>query len=471
MTHQPARILVVDDEADMVETCRRILARRGHDVVTASCAETAEELLAHGAYDLLIADVVMPGRDGLELARRARARVPDLPVLIITAHATVESAMSATRDGAFDYIPKPFTMEELETATERALESRQARDNHAARQSQADAALDFRPLVGASPPMLAMAALLRKVCLTDASVLVSGESGTGKELVARLIHANGRRRQRRFVPLDCAAMPETLLESELFGAERGAYTGADSMRVGLVEYADGGTLFLDELANLPIATQAKLLRLLQERSFRRVGGTREVVVDIRVIAATHCDLRDLVRAGRFREDLYYRLNVVAVALPPLRDRHGDVRTLSQHFVTELAAASGRPVRGVSSAAMMVLERHTWPGNVRELRNVIEHAVSMTESSQLMPADLPPLLTGGAPASDCGESFRGARRRALAEFEAAYIRGLLQESGGNVSRAAERADMKRTVLHRLLARHGIDPQVYRPRSTHATRGEQ
>ncbi len=465
MNQAPSRILVVDDEIDMLSTCRKILARRGYLVETTPSSDEAQSLLAGNPFDLLIADLVMPGKDGLELARLARGRDPRLAVLIITAHATIESALRATREGAFDYIPKPFTMEQLEVAVERALEFRRLRDENAALRRQLEATLDFSRLVGASPAMQQLLDLVRKVADTDTNLVIAGESGAGKELVARLIHANSRRRARHFVPLDCAALPETLLESELFGAERGAYTGAATTRVGLTEHAEGGTLFLDEIANLTLPVQAKLLRVLQERVVRRLGSTREIPVDVRVVVATNQDLERLVREGRLREDLYYRLSVVLIPIPPLRHRAGDIPLLSQHFVNEFAKRSGRNVRGISAAAMMLLERYSWPGNVRELRNVIERAVSLTESNQVMPADLPLSLAELGTGPVRSGAFRAAKRCAVAEFEVAYLRALLEESGGNISLAAARAGLKRTALHRLLARHGLDANAFRRTGPH------
>jgi len=463
MNHQPgARILIVDDEADMLETCRRILVRHLYDVRAARSPEEAERLLAEGPVDLLIADLVMPGKDGLELARLARQRDPRIGVLIITAHATIESALQATREGAFDYIPKPFTMEQLEVAVERGLEARRLREENAALRRQLEGTFDLGNIVGASPAMQNLVDLLRKIADTQANILIMGESGTGKELVARSIHANSRRRQRPFVPLDCGALPETLLESELFGAERGAYTGAEASRAGLVEHADGGTLFLDEIGNLPLSMQVKLLRVIQERTVRRLGGLHQVAVDIRVVAASNQELSRLVREGRFREDLFYRLNVVSVTLPRLREREGDVRLLAQHFVTEFAERSVKKVRGLSSAALLILERYDWPGHVRELRNVIERAVSLAESNQVMPADLPAYLTEGPQGAPLFGPFRSAKLHAVTEFERTYLRVLLEQCGGNISRAAARAGLRRTALHRLLTRHGLDARAFRSR---------
>jgi DNA-binding NtrC family response regulator len=453
-------ILVVDDEVDMLTTCQKILSRCGYLVETASTSEEAESRLTAHVFHLLIADLVMPGKNGLEVAQLARRRDPQLAVLIITAHATIETALRATREGAFDYIPKPFTMEQLEVAVERALEFRRLREENTALKKQVGANPDFSHIIGSSPAMQQVFDLIGKVADTDANIVITGESGTGKELVARALHAASRRSPRRFVPVDCAALPETLLESELFGAERGAYTGAVATRAGLLEYADGGTLFLDEIANLAVSMQAKLLRVLQERVVRRLGGAREIPVDIRVVSATNQDLEHLVRGGRLREDLYYRLNVVAISTPPLRDRVGDIRLLAQHFVKEFAAREAKDVRGLSAAAMMLLEPYGWPGNVRELRNAIERAVSLTESNQVMPVDLPFYLTELSAGPLFTGKFRCAKQRAIAEFETAYLNRLLEDSGGNVSRAAARAGLKRTALHRLLTRHGLDPNAFR-----------
>jgi len=354
-------------------------------------------------------------------------------------------------------------MDQLEVAVARGVEFRRLRDENLALRRQLEASFNFSQIIGASPAMQQMLALVRKVADTEANVLIAGESGTGKELIARSIHANSSRRARHLVPIDCAALPETLLESELFGAERGAYTGAETTRPGLLEHADGGTLFLDEIGNLPLAMQAKLLRVLQERAVRRLGGSRQIPVDVRILAATNHDLQEWIRQGQFREDLYYRLNVVQLPIPPLRERAGDVRLLAQDFVDEFAGRSHKNVRGVSSAALMLLERYAWPGNVRELRNVVERAVSLTESNQIMPADLPAYLTGSQQPSRSAGEFRAAKGRAIAAFEIAYLRALLEEAAGNVSRAAARAGLKRTALHRLLTRHALDAKAFRPAS--------
>jgi DNA-binding NtrC family response regulator len=460
-----ARILVVDDEADMLETCRRILVRRGHVVEVARSAEEAEALLeASPPFGLLVTDLVMPGKDGVALARAARQRDPGLAVLVITAHGTMETALRATREGACDVIQKPFTMEELELAVERGLQLNRLREENALLKRRVDSTLRLDAIVGESEGIRRVLELVRRVANTDANVLITGESGTGKELVAQSIHANSRRRAKSFVPVDCAALPETLLESELFGAERGSYTGAVATRPGVFESADGGTIFLDEISNLPLPMQVKLLRVLQERVVRRIGGTMQIKVDVRVVAACNQDLAECVRRGLFREDLFYRLNVVRIEVPPLRDRAGDVGLLAHHFVRELASRHGTAVRGVSSAALLFLERYSWPGNVRELRNVLERAILLSESNQVMPADLPPDMLAAPESRVAMGEFNAAKRRVIREFEVAYLKALLEQTQGNISRAAALAGLQRTALHRLLLRHGLNAESFRPASS-------
>ncbi len=460
MADTPARILVVDDEVDMLETCRRILVRSGYRVEVASSPAEAEKLLKGEPFALMITDLVMPGMDGIALARRARQHVPGLAVLVITAHATVETALRATREGACDFIAKPFTVEEFEVAVQRGLELSRLREENERLKRQVDAAMSLEEIVGDSPAMRGVLEVIRRVAGTDASVLLTGESGTGKELIARSIHVNSARSGRAFIPVDCAALPEALLESELFGAERGSYTGAVETRIGVFEAADRGTLLLDEISNLPLPMQVKLLRVLQERSIRRLGGVAQISIDVRIVAASNQDLAALVRDGQFREDLFYRLNVVQIDVPPLRERVGDIELLAHHIVSELSLRHKRPVRGLSNAALMFLERHDWPGNVRELRNVLERAVLLSESNQVMPADLPVEILEATAARPLTGEFNVAKRRAIVEFEIDYLTTLLQRTDGNISRAAVLAGLQRTALHRLLQRHSLKAEDYR-----------
>lgn len=459
MAEPRPRILVVDDEVDMLETCRRILVRHDYDVEVASSGTEAQEALARAPYDLLVTDLVMPDMDGIVLAGWARERLPRLAILVITAHATIETALRATREGACDYIPKPFGMEEFEVAVARSLELGRLREENAQLKSRAGG-LALEAVIGQSQAMRRLRELVARIADSDASVLLTGESGTGKELIARQIHEVSGRRARPFVPLDCAALPETLLESELFGAERGSFTGAVATRQGVFEIASRGTLFLDEISNLPLSMQVKLLRVLQERTIRRLGGASQIDVDVRLIAASNRDLALLVHERRFREDLYYRLNVVHIVIPPLRERESDIALLAQSFTQTLAAHHKRQVQGVSSAAMMLLERYQWPGNVRELHNVLERAVLLTESNQVMPADLPTMLIDASPTGAPLGDFSTAKRRMILEFEVTYLRNMLQQTGGNISRAAALAGLQRTALHRLLLRHGLRAEDYR-----------
>ncbi|MEK7408959.1 MAG: sigma-54 dependent transcriptional regulator [Acidobacteriota bacterium] len=456
------RILIVDDEPDMRETCRKILARKGHAVSVAPDGTTALEMLRQQPFDLAIVDLRLPDRDGISVLREARQIHPDLAVLLITAYGTIDTAVDAVREGAFDYLPKPFSMAQLEVAAERGLEHRRLVEENRELQRRLREATHFDEIVGASPSMAAVLDVVRKVAPAEANVLVRGESGTGKELIARAIHAASRRSEAPFVPIDCASLPENLLESEMFGYEKGAFTGATASRRGLLESAARGTLFLDEIGDLSPNMQAKLLRVLQERQFRRVGGRTLLELDTRVIAATNRKLEEMVRQGTFREDLFYRLNVVSIELPPLRERASDIAALANHFLKCFSKDSGKHLQGISSAAMLVLEKYHWPGNVRELRNTIQRAVSLTEAGQITPLDLPDQILGAirGPGSSLAGSFRQAKEKMVREFERAYLRDLLVETGGNASEAARRAGMKRSALHRLLARHGLRAPEFR-----------
>jgi two-component system response regulator AtoC len=400
-----------------------------------------------------------------------KARAPATEVVMMTGYATVADAVRAMRQGAFDYLEKPFDPDAaLAVVTRAAVHKRSA--DATRRAAVPGAAESFHALVGASPRMREAYALLEKAAGVDAAALLLGETGTGKELAARAIHYHSARRERRFVAVNCGALPGELVESELFGHARGAFTGAATARPGLFEEARGGTIFLDEVGELPLAAQVKLNRVLQEKEIRRVGDTTPIAVDVRVVAATHRDLRAEVRAGRFREDLFYRLNVLAVTLPPLRERPGDVPLLAAHFLAKHARALRRTLRGIEPEALARLEAYAWPGNVRELENTIERAVAVASGPTITAADLPPELLGGAaspadagpsaPAADLAalpyrEAVAGARDRVTRE----YLVALLTEFGGNVTRAAERAGMERESLHRLLRRHGLRSEDFKP----------
>jgi two-component system response regulator HydG len=456
------RILIVDDEPDMTETCRRILSPAGYKCLTSNNALEALNLLGAERPDLLLTDLRMPEMDGMEMLRRAREIDPQMPVVLLTAHATLESAVAAVKAGAFDYLAKPFSIDQLKVAVERALTRRRLELENLHLREQLRGIFGFENIIGRSSTLQQVLELVRKAARSNANILVLGESGTGKELIARAIHANSSRAAEPFLPVDCASLPETLLESELFGYEKGAFTGATAAKQGLIETAHRGTLFLDEIGELPLSLQVKFLRALQERQIRRVGGTRQIDVDIRVVCATNRDLRALVKAGEFREDLYYRLNVIDIALPPLRERQGDVELLAMSFLEKFARGGEATRKGFEPEAMAALEMYPWPGNVRELQNVIERACALAEGEMITLADLPAHLRTVAPPPDHpyhGEgtsklTLKEAKERWVSELESAYVAELLRREGGNVSQAARKAGVDRKTLHRLLNKHSI-----------------
>jgi DNA-binding NtrC family response regulator len=457
-----ARVLVVDDEPEMCETCRKILARQGHEIWLAEKGEAGLQKLRETLIDLAIIDLRLPDMDGLEVLRQAKKINPDMIAIMITAHGTVDTAIEAVREGAFDYLLKPFSMAELEVTTQRSLSHRRLMQENRELQGQLSSIKTFAGIVATSPQMQKVLDTIRRVATGDANILLRGESGTGKELAARAVHEASRRSHRAFVPVDCAAMPENLLESEMFGYEKGAFTGAVSNKRGLLETAADGTVFMDEIGELPLTMQSKLLRVLQDHQFRRLGGTELLKTDFRLIAATNRNLQEMVKDGTFREDLYYRLNVVTIELPPLRERNSAIAPLAQRFLRHFVEKTGKEVR-ISHAAMMIMEKYHWPGNVRELMNVIERAVSLTEFNQITPLDLPPSMLESVRGEDirpAEEAFQTAKRRAIEDFETQYLSQLLSDTGGNVSEAARRSGMKRSAFQRLMAKYGLQTLEFR-----------
>jgi len=407
----------------------------------------------------------MPGMDGMTLMRRAHELDPALPVIIITGFASIESAVAAVKDGAFDYLPKNFSVDQLRVSVDRALRHRGLQVENRNLREQLQQTLGLENIIGRSSAMAQVFELVRKAARSEANILVLGESGTGKELIARAIHANSPRATQPFVPVDCASLPEQLLESELFGHEKGAFTGAVRNKPGLVEMANRGTLFLDEIAELPVALQVKLLRALQERQIRRVGGTSLVDVDVRVVSATNRDLADAIAKGQFREELYYRVNVIAIRLPPLRERAGDVRLLAHTFLKRYG--QGR-VTAMDPAAAEALERYRWPGNVRELQNVMERACALADGATITVGDLPehivhataaPVASGMAPgealpSAGTDLTLKAAKERWLQVLEVSYLRDLLARHDGNVSSAAKAAGIDRKTFHRLINKYDL-----------------
>jgi DNA-binding NtrC family response regulator len=453
------RVLIVDDEPDVVDNWSRLLGREDYACITATDGERALSLLESERPEIVLTDLKMPRADGMQVLARALEVDPDAVVIVITGHGTVESAVEAMRAGAFDYLLKPLPSNDvLRLAVGRAAERRRlVEENRRLREPLAPRA-GFDHIVGQSAAMGAVFELVRKAARSEANILVQGESGTGKELIACAIHAQSARATEVFVPVDCAALPDALLESELFGHERGAFTGADRTKPGMIEVADRGTLFLDEIGELPQTLQAKLLRALQERQIRRVGGTKFVNVDVRLVSATNRDIAEMVRKGEFRDDLFYRVNVITIALPPLRDRAGDVALLAHHFLRRYGRNRDHALDGIEPAALAQLEAYAWPGNVRELQNVVERACALTDGPTIRVRDLPEHIRGrGRPAPAVpGKDLplAEAREAWVQAFAQEYLTDLLRRHGGNISQAAKTAGVDRKTLHRLLAKHGI-----------------
>jgi len=452
------KVLVIDDELDMLENCSRIIGRLGYECVTLDDSTEADSVIERELPFVILTDFSMPGRNGLDVLKIAHGIDPDIVVLLISGYATIPNVVEAMKEGAFDYLSKPFSAEQLKVAVQRAVKHRTLAEENRYLRTQLAMSKGFDNMVGTSPAMRKVFDTIRKVSAADVGILIYGESGTGKELVARSIHANSRRSGSTFVPVDCASLPENLLESELFGHEKGSFTGADETRPGLFEFANGGTFFLDEIGEMGINLQAKLLRVLQERQFRRIGGRKMIDVDVRVIAATNRNLDEAIAAGQFREDLYYRLNVVSIKLPPLRERGGDTTLLADHFLQQASPPAGEGPIGISSEALRMLENYDWPGNVRELQNVISRAVALCSGDTITPEDLPDRLKSSAgarpPAASDGISFKDAKKEWLASFEKEYLADLLKRHDNNISRAAKEAGIDRKTIHRLINKYDL-----------------
>jgi two-component system response regulator PilR (NtrC family) len=421
------RILIVDDEPSMRDMLRIGLRREGYEIVVAENATQAIQRLQGEPFDLLLSDIRMPDMSGVEVLRTAKDLNRDIVVFMMTAHASTDTAVEAMRLGAVDYFTKPFNLDELKLKMKQHLEAHRLKQENVLLKRALHKSHEFSNIIGSSEAMQTVFSTIQLVANTNSTVLVGGESGTGKELVARAIHFNSLRRDHPFVAINCGAVPETLLESELFGHLRGAFTGADSNKKGLMEVAEGGSIFLDEIGEMTPPMQVKLLRVLQDRRFRRLGGTDEVQADVRVIAATNQDLPKLVDEGRFREDLYYRINVLNIALPALRDRVEDIPLLAAHFLEQFAAQMGKPVRTISAAAMRLLEQHAWRGNVRELQNAIERAVALEQTESILPETLPAEIRN--PGSGMGDrGSAGERGAAVAPRDAGMPAGELPALG-------------------------------------------
>jgi DNA-binding NtrC family response regulator len=445
MTKPPLRLLVVDDEAIVRDSLGAWFRQDGHHVDAAEGAKEALHLCAQGHYDIALLDIKMPGMDGLELQSRLAAADPELTIILMTAYASVESAVRAMKAGAYDYIIKPFDPDDLSLLVKRAAEHRSLRAENLRLKKSLESVSAPPPLLGTSAVMKRVLEMVATVSTSDATVLISGESGTGKELVARAIHAGSARRYNPLVVVNCGALPEGTLESELFGHEAGSFTGARARHKGKFEAAEGGTVFLDEIGEVSPKVQVELLRVLEEKVVTRLGGNTPVAVDFRVIAATNRDLMALVKAGTFREDLYWRLNVFAIEIPPLRERPGDIPVLAERFLNRFTQAMNRKPMPLAPATLEVLTSYPWPGNVRELQNAIERAVVVGSGPLVEPKDLPLHITGAPTRPGPGS---------LADAEKAHVRSVLDAQGWNISRAARILDVDRVTLYNKIKKYEL-----------------
>lgn len=449
------KILIVDDDEDMRGLLMDVLSEEGHEVSTAGGAEEALANLPMG-LDLVITDLKMPGMQGLDLMYRIKTLRPEIAVVIITAFGTIESAIEAVKAGAYDYLPKPFKLSQMALVVQKALAEAALRREVARLRQQVEREYHFGNMIGKSKAMQGIFDLIRRISDTNTNVLIIGKSGTGKERVAKAIHFNSSRRDFPFIPVNCAAIPETLLESELFGHVKGAFTDAKTDKMGLFGEADGGTLLLDEVSELPQSLQAKLLRVLQDKEVRRVGSTHHTKVDVRVLASSNLDLAEEVKQRRFRDDLFYRLNVIQIRVPPLRERRDDILLLAHHFLKGFSAEAKKPAPQISSEAASLLLEYAWPGNVRELENALERAVILARGNEIAVHDLPPEMAGSR--DDLSVLEEGVENRSsLRDLEQRYIVRILERTAGNKYQAAKILGIDRKTLYRKLGKEPPTPK--------------
>lgn len=460
------RILIVDDEVDMLELLKRIIEdKTNYQVVITPDPLGVPRILEENAFDLVITDLRMPGQSGMELMETIRKKDEQIPIIILTAYGTIESAVEAMQKGAFSYITKPFKKEEILLTIDSAFNFQRLKNENLLLRHELEDRLKFPFLIGSSPLMNKVFDRIMQVARTSATILITGESGTGKELAAKTIHYHSQRKDRNIVAVNCSAIPETLIESELFGHLKGSFTGAIRDKKGLVEEADRGTLFLDEIGDLNLVMQTKLLRLLQEGEYKPVGSSKTFTADIRFIAATNQDLMEKVYKKEFREDLFYRLNVIQLVLPPLRDRKEDIPLLAQHFLEKYNKLNQKEIKGFSPEALEVLNTRDWPGNIRELENVVERGVILSQGDtlhivDLFPEDQPNSLPFRIQENIFLSPFKEAKEQIINNFHIEYIRRVLAKHGGNVSLAAKECGLKRPYLHRLMRENDIKSKNYR-----------
>jgi len=453
---QAARVLLVDDDGQIREAIATLLSSQGYEVMAAGDGEEAWTRFCAGAPNLVLTDVVMPKLDGIALMERIRERDPDIPILLLTAHGTVDMAITAMRLGAADFITKPFAVKDLLGRIRKSLGSQRGKGEEQAALARRKSDI----IIGTSPGIRKVIDEVGMVAKSDVSAIIYGESGTGKEIAARTIHRFSPRREKPFITINCAALPETLLENELFGHVKGAYTGAHVSRKGLFEEANGGTLFLDEIGEIPPSIQVKLLHVLQSHEFKRVGDTKTIHVDLRTIFATNRDLRQLMQAETFREDLFYRINVVPITVPPLRERKEDIPLLVNHFMRLFPSELGKQIEGFTAEAMQKLMRYDWPGNVRELQNKIKQGIVTATDNLVTPRDiLLPEETLEQRQVNIEQPFSEQKRKVIADSERTYLEALLRSCGHNVSKAARLGGMHRKNLYLLLRKHGLSPRKH------------
>ncbi len=457
-----ARILVVDDEEIVIRSCLRILGDGDYEVEAVQDGEEALRKIEESHYDVLVLDIMMPKVDGLEVLRRVKEAHPDIDVIMITGLSQIETAVRSMKLGAFDYLPKPFDPDELKLVVGRALERRRLLQENLNLKSEVSSKYRLENIIGSSPRMQNVYRLIAKGAPTNSTVLLTGESGTGKELIARAIHYNSLRKDKPFVPVDCNSLSENILESELFGHVKGSFTGAVANKRGMFEVADGGTLFLDEIGNISLSTQAKLLRVIQEREFRAVGDTRTRAVDVRLVAATNRDLKAMVAEGAFREDLFYRINIFPIHIPPLRERRDDIPALAYQFLNVFSKELEKKMTGFSEGAMSMLVNHDWPGNVRELENTVQRAVILATDDAIRQGhlvnivDMSPRLDIEVPKSsdELKRIKKVAREKSVEDIEKLFVLEALKRNSWNVTRSAEETGMQRANFQALMKKHHI-----------------
>ncbi|OIP66421.1 MAG: Fis family transcriptional regulator [Nitrospirae bacterium CG_4_9_14_3_um_filter_53_35] len=446
-----ARILLVDDEVSILKSLTHVLEDEGYEVVSAGSGEEALKIFGDVSPDVTLLDVWLPSMDGIEVLRKIKENDPDAVIIMMSGHGTIDTAVRSTKFGAYDFIEKPLSVDKLDIVIQNALEKKRLEDENRALRGRL---IQGYEIVGETPVILELKEQIKIAGPSNGRVLIYGENGTGKELIARQIHFQSDRRDNPFVEVNCAAIPQELIESELFGHEKGSFTGATSMRKGKFELADQGTLFLDEIGDMTLATQAKVLRVLQEQTVQRVGGTKTIEVDVRVIAASNKDLEKEIKEGRFRDDLFYRLNVIPMYMPPLRERPGDIPLLVQYFIHEYAQKNGVRPKEILKEGMNLLMQYDWPGNVRELKNIVERIMIMVQQDTIGPENIPVGIRGAAGRAKVMH-YSGTLREARQEFELDYILQKLQENDWNISQTAKVLEIERSNLHRKIKKLGLE----------------